>query len=166
MIKCFFIRRKLYDYLDNALSDSDSDKVKLHLASCVSCRSQSERIARIIEVTEKKVTPQVSDEFWKNFKAGLYTKIAQRLVPVEEAKPQVNYWLRPAWMLSTALVIVLTVNFYFRSNSLYVSNSDAAIVNEAILLEEVSPGTIVTNGDTSSFEELNILYQFGGDLEI
>lgn len=166
MLKCFFTRRKLYDYLDNALSESDSDKVKRHLELCVTCRSQSERIARIIEVTEGKKAPQFPEEFWKDFKADLYTKIAERLVPVAQVKPQVNYLFRSAWAVSTILVLVLTINFYFRFKPLSLQPSDAAIVNEAILLEEVSPGTIVTNGDTSNFEELNILYQFGEDLEI
>lgn len=165
MIKCLFIRRKLYDYLENSLSKNDSDKVKRHLESCVSCRRQSEGITRIIEVTERKKAPQVSEESWKDFKAGLYTKLAQRLIPSVEVKPRVNYLLRPAWALSTILVLVLTVSFYFRFKPLYVKTSDAAIVNEAILLEEVSPDIRFGSGDNGSLEELNIFYQLGVDLD-
>ena len=166
MIKCFFIRRKLYDYLENNLSQSDLERVKRHLESCVSCRMQSERIARIIGIAEEKKAPEVSEEFWKDFKAGLYTKLAERLVTSAEIKPGIRNVLRPSWALPMILVIVLTFSFYFRSQMLYVKASDAAIINDSVILDEVSPGINFASGDNGSIEELNILYQLGADLEI
>ncbi len=170
MIQCIFIRRKLYDYMENSLSQSASAKVKQHLECCAVCRGKLEAMAKLIQSVEEKIAPQPSEEFWKGFKVGLRQKLNERLSPSLgqpelDLKPKLNYFLKPAYVVPAFLVIVLAISFYLRYNNLvYFNASDTAIINEVSLLEEVSPDISIGNGGNANIEELNILYQLGTEL--
>ncbi len=170
MIQCIFIRRKLYDYMENSLSQAASVKVKRHLECCAVCREKLEAMAQLIQAVEQKTAPQPSEEFWEGFKAGLHQKLNARLSPslrqpLLDLKPKLS--LRPAYGFLAFLVIVLGISVYLRYNNLlYFNASDTAIINEVSLLEELNPDISIGNGGNANIDELNILYRLGIELNI
>lgn len=170
MIECIFMRRKLYEYMENSLSAEVSVKVKRHLARCAVCRGKLGAMARLIQVVGQKNVPQPSEEFWDSFRTDLHQKLNQRLSPSLERplldlKPKLSYLFRPAYVLPAFLVIVLAISFYLRyNNPAYFNPSDTAIINEVSLLEELSPDISIGNGGSANIDELNILYKLGMEL--
>ena len=116
MIRCIFIKKKLYDYLDNSLSELEKDKINRHLGRCPSCQKELKKIESLLEIARQKEVPQPSDEFWHNFTTGLDRKLNQRLVPPFRFRPNLSLRLKPVFAYASLLVAILTLgvflNFY------------------------------------------------------
>lgn len=164
MLKCLFIRKKLYDYFDNCLSDIDRIKVKAHLDSCGKCRENLEQIRNIIDLAAQKKTPCPSEEFWHNFKVGLDRKLNQKLVPKFAFGGRLIFNLKPAFAYALALVFILVIgsritNKDYRFVRMF-AQSDEELVEEMALLDEVDQTQDLTQDKDSSYnEEIELLYQ-------
>lgn len=158
MLKCFFYRRKIYEYVDGGLSELDKARVKQHLLVCDYCRRKAEEARAIINSAKEALAPEPSDDFWHDFKIGLDRKLNSILLPQFESRRTKARSPRPVIAYATAFVMVLAVSTYLYFSRLPAINSEAALVNEAAFIDEVSPGSLLGRGEDTYIEEINLIY--------
>jgi anti-sigma factor RsiW len=150
MIRCLLIKRKLYDYFDNSLSEVEHSKIKEHLDTCSGCRNNLMKIKDVVDIARSKRVPHPTEEFWRKFQGELDDKLNEVLVPAY--KP--GFWGRsrvrslvfvPAVSL-LVLIMALSVQFHQK-------NSDKALLEELNVLEEVSSAVDFSNGLEFYIEE-------------
>lgn len=164
MFSCIFIKRKLYAYLDNALSEIEKIKVKKHLDICLSCQEKLSQMADIIDLAKNRKIPQPSEDFWHNFKIELDRKLNTRLVPEFSFQRNLNYHLRPVFVYASVLVFILAMSLYLYYKPTYLTRSDLDLINEVNLLEEVTSDASLNHSEDMYIEELNLLYQLNQDI--
>ncbi len=167
MLKCLFIRRKLYDYLENSLSDLDRIKVKKHLDVCNNCQNSLSQLKSIIALAAEKKTPQPDNEFWHNFRVDLDRKLNERLVPPIKIERKLRYSLRPVFAYVGALIFILVIGIgsyvYKRpyANLTRIAQ-DEDLINEILTLDDLE-GSGLELDDANlemDLEEINLSYQF------
>ena len=139
MLKCIWLRKKLYDYVDNALNENERVKLANHLESCADCRGRAEDIRRIIGAAQARTVPQLSEEFWHNFQSELDHKLNEQLVPSREERLAVSRRLRPAlaFTMVSLLLMVFTFGVFSRTSKLpRLAQEDNALIEEISNLDE------------------------------
>jgi hypothetical protein len=114
MFQCFFIEKKLYDYLDNTLSEKDKMAVKEHLESCPRCARILSHTARLVRGATETRIPVPGEDFWHNFKEELNGKLDQRLGISASVKKSPALRLRPALAMALILVVVIITGALLR----------------------------------------------------
>lgn len=141
MFRCFVMRKKIYDYVDNSLGENEKVKVANHLESCAGCRQKAEDIRAIISAVRAGPVPQLSEDFWHGFQAELDYKLNRRVVPTLEERRAVSRRLRPvfAFTMVSLLILFFSVGLFYRSKPLpMLAIEDATLIEEINTLEEVS----------------------------
>ncbi|OGX25009.1 MAG: hypothetical protein A3J51_02415 [Omnitrophica WOR_2 bacterium RIFCSPHIGHO2_02_FULL_45_21] len=160
MLKCILIKRKLYDYLDDSLSETAKLKVKNHLDACHNCREQLSQIKTILDLAGQKNIPQPKGEFWHNFKIDLDRKLNDRLVGPLSLKPLPRFSLKPALAYA-----VLSVFFLAIAASLYkfphpaalrLAQNDDELIEEAIALDELGEALELDHDEDAYLEEVDL----------
>ena len=139
MLKCIWLRKKLYDYVDNALNENERVKLANHLESCADCRHRAEDIRGILGVAQSMNTPQPSEEFWHNFQSELDHKLNDQLVPSREERLAVSRKLRPAlaFTMLSMLILVFTFGVFTRTAKLpRLAQEDKALIEEISSLDD------------------------------
>lgn len=168
MLKCLLLRRKLYDYSDNSLSDIDKIRVKEHLDVCNKCQDTLEQIKNLLDLAAQKNIPQPSEEFWHNFKIELDRKLNQKLVPQFTLRRRCSYSLKPALAYTLALIFILVIgsqiNKNYRSIGL-IAQTDEELVDEMELLDELEQTPELNQDKEASYkEEIELLLQYDQNL--
>lgn len=162
MLGCILRRRKLYEYLDNSLSEIERLKVGKHLNNCPPCRKKLNQMQSLIDLVKNKKTPEPSEDFWHKFRVELDANLNSRLVAPFNFKPQLNWRLRPALAISLASVIILTGIYLFsHGRPLLLADADADLVEEIDLLEELSPDSSFTLNEDIELDKLSLWGQQG-----
>ncbi len=121
------IRRRLSDYLDNAVSATEKSEIEAHLATCGNCRGALADLKRTI--AHMKSLPEVEPPPW------LTAKIMARVKDVAEPRPAL--WKRLFLPLSVklpleavALVFLCVTGYYLaRTTAPQVPLTDTPIIN-------------------------------------
>ena len=94
---CQELADRLPDWIAGRLSDGDSVLVKDHVSGCEDCSAQAELLAELFRA--RPVAP-----------TGMAQRIASAAIGqvLPEAATE-RAWIRPAWVLSAAAVLVLVV---------------------------------------------------------
>jgi predicted anti-sigma-YlaC factor YlaD len=163
MLKCLFLRRRLYDYLDNTLSEIDKIKVSKHLDICHNCRTRASQIRDIIDLSSRKMPPKPDDAFWHNFKIDLDKSLNKALVKPVRLERKRIYLLRPALVYISALMFIFLVGSYFSQSRRFpvtrIAQEDA-LVEEILSLDEIDEASYANNlDDADLLEEVILLDQ-------
>jgi hypothetical protein len=164
MIKCLFIRRKLYGYLCREFAEAEHKKIKQHLDACPVCRKRLEGIRELINLAQMRKTPEVSEGFWHDFKTDLDRKLNARLIPEFKLSPGLSYKLRPALVYASVLLIILglwTYRFGAYTKRVNVAQSAEELVNEINLNDELSLEPGLNHDEDAYMDEFNLLIQLG-----
>lgn len=179
MLKCILIRRKLYDYLENSLSEIAKLKVENHLHACHNCGERLGQIKAVLDFTGQKNIPQPKEEFWHNFKIDLDRKLNDALVssltPLETAersykrkvsltgftlKPLPRFYLKPALTYAVLLVFFLAIAAslykFPHPASLRLTRNDDALAEEAIALDELGEASELNHDEDAYLEEIDL----------
>jgi hypothetical protein len=160
MLNCFFMKRKLYEYLDGGLSDKQKAGVKKHLEKCVSCSRLLNEMKSIFDLAPKgEINP--SQNFWDNFKIGLDRKLNDALLSPLSAKPGVSRQLKPVLAYAIILTLFFTAGGYFYrifSSKHAALLAEQELVEEVLLLDEVDSASELNHSEDAYIEELDILY--------
>lgn len=163
MLRCIFIKRKLYDYLDKSLSDIEMSKVKSHIDGCKKCNESARQLSAILEASSQKNHLEPNAEFWHNFKIDLDRRLNEKLVPAVNFKRSLSYRLRPAFAYLFTLIFVLALGNYFfkspHSRPLYLAQDDE-LIDEIDALDELDEAVELDYQDDPYMEELDFLSQF------
>jgi len=159
MFECLFVKRKLYDYIDNSLSEEEKIRVKAHLDVCLDCQGKIKQMESLIRQSQRKNIPQPSDDFWHNFKTELDQKLNQKLVPEFNLKTRFSYRLKPAFAFSLAsvIIVVITMYFYLHSRPVFLAKEDTDLIEEMNFWEEIAPGSLLNGNEEVIIEEMESL---------
>ncbi len=142
MFKCMFIKRKLYDYLEGDLRENERSQVKQHLDACSFCRARFNQAAELIKAAADKTIPSLSQRFWDDFRVGLDDRLNRRLVSPFKFKPVRAWNLKPVLALALILMFISAGGIYKHySKSYFYADADAQLIDEAVLLAELDPGS-------------------------
>lgn len=179
MLKCILMKRKLYDYADDGLSETAKLKVKNHLDACHNCRERLSRIKAILDFSGQKNIPQPKEEFWHNFKIDLDRKLNDRLVgpltPLETTgqpqkikrfltgltlKPARRFYLKPAFAYAALLVFFLAIasslSKFPHLALLQLAQNDDELAEEAIALDELGEAAELNYDEDAYLEEVDL----------
>ncbi|MFA6216823.1 MAG: zf-HC2 domain-containing protein [Candidatus Omnitrophota bacterium] len=154
MIRCLFIKRKLYDYFDNSLSEIEQSKIKEHLDSCAGCRNNLKKIHEVIDTAGSKNIPHPTEEFWNKFQGELDDKLNDVLTPAYKPGFRERFSIKSVVLVPSVSVLVLVMAVSIQSN--HRNSTDRfhqAMLDEMNVLEEVSPATTFNNGIEFSLDE-------------
>jgi hypothetical protein len=154
------IKRKLYDYLDDSLSEIAKSKVKNHLDACHNCRERLRQIKAILDFAGQKNIPQLKEEFWHNFKIDLDRKLNDTLVGPLTLKPLPRFYLKPALAYAALLVFFLSIaaslyKFPYPA-SLRLAQNDDQLTEEAIALDELDGDSGLNHDEDAYLEEIDL----------
>lgn len=167
MLKCLFIKRKLYDYLENNLSDIDMVKVHSHLDVCHKCNQSLSQIKSILDLASQKKTPEPTEEFWRNFKIDLDRKLNAGLVPPINLERRLSYRFRPVFVCATVLIFILLMGNYLYKNipsNLRYAQENEDVVEETELLDEIGKAEDLNDNEDTYLDEIDLFYQLDIDL--
>lgn len=161
MLKCFLMRKKLYEYLENNLSARENVRVKNHLQTCAACQNQLNQMNAVLELAKAKKTPQIQEDFWRDFNTGLDKKLNALLVPGFKTMPALRFQFKPLLVYASVSVFVLAaaVSVYFYPRMKIMGNSELALIDEISLLDELTDDPILNGNIEDYLEEIEILDQ-------
>ncbi len=138
MLRCFFIGRKLYDYLDNTLSEKEKIAVQEHLAVCPRCSRSLSEIGRVIRLVSEMPFPRPGEDFWHKFKSELDDKLNRRLGVFTRNKHTVPVSAKPVFAAMLIVFLFLAVSAFFRFSGKQESpkKSDLLLIKDIRALEE------------------------------
>ena len=160
MLHCILIKRKFFEYCEGTLPEREQAKIKRHIDVCKRCRTLIETIGTI-ERTRKDV-PKQSDAFWHNFSVELNQKLdkrgARKLFPL----PVPTMIPKPALAFAVAAMVVLAFVFVvpqFQERTALgplVATPDA-LMQEILLLEEVTGEALLNHDEEAYLDEIDLL---------
>lgn len=161
MLKCFLMRKKIYEYLDNSLSDVDTIRVKKHLETCGECREKFERMKSIIALAAEKKAPVPDNEFWHKFQVDLDSKLNEKLVLPAAVKRRPAFRYRPAvaYVSTLLFVFVLGISLYRKPSVTFRIDQDEDLVNGVVELYDLDENQALNHNDESDMEEILLLDQ-------
>lgn len=163
MLKCIIMKRKLYDYLENNLSEIEGLKVKKHLDVCQNCRMRSNQIKTVLDYASAKNTPQPNKEFWHDFKTDLDRKLNAALLRPLTLKPKPKFLLRPAFAYAMVLTFFLaaigSLYKFHPSPLLQLAQNDEELVSQAADLDELTETSELNHDEDAYLEEIDLLLE-------
>lgn len=163
MLQCIFLKRKLYDYVDNSLSEIDRIKVEKHLERCPHCQQRLNQIKAILECAGSKNIPSPNNEFWHNFKAGLDRRLNEALAGPVTFTQKPKFYLRPAFASAAIGVFFLAIGIslykFPRPNHMQLAQDDRQLVEEAATIEELTETSELNHDEDAYLEEIDLLMQ-------
>lgn len=167
MLKCFFMRNKLYDYINNSLSEVDKIRIKEHLDSCHNCVNRVSQLKAVLDLAAQKKLPELPEEFWNGFRIDLDRRLNQKLVSWQSSVSNPVYFLKPAFTYALILIFVIGIGSYYysaRYTAISSVKNEEDLINEVVVLDELNQGLEVSPDKDSYIEEIDLLYQFGQNL--
>lgn len=161
MFKCLMIEKKLYEYLNNTLSEEERLNVKKHLDGCALCRAKLDQMVQLIDAVQSKAAPSPSKEFWHTFKAELDQKLNARLVPPLKSQPSWRHTLKPVFAVISVVIIVFGLYLSFHSRAVYLGKEEMSLIEELSILDEVISQPYFNHHEDAYIEEFYIQQQLG-----
>ncbi len=166
---CYNVRKRLYDFIEGDLEKKTADGIESHLWFCSKCAEEHERLKGILKLASGKKAPELSDTFWADFDKGLKEKMsAAREMPesyrIRPERPVIG--LKPAFALATVLMLLVAVNFYLfgglPTRSRLDAMADERLVNDIVILEELSDEAIALDDGDLLLDEFFLLEEING----
>ncbi len=171
MLKCFFIKRKLTDYLDGTLTRESAEDVKNHLDGCPGCRRVFSQAQELISIAAQKNKVELTDEFWKKFDRDLNDRLDAQLG--KNLSPNKRFAFipfsvlpRPVLVAVPLALIVVAIGLHLLYPARYIREAriyrqqETGIVEDMELLDELSEanGVSYTAQDEDYIAEMDVLY--------
>ncbi|MCP4649809.1 MAG: hypothetical protein GY853_07005 [PVC group bacterium] len=136
MLACYFLKKKLYEYVEGELTSQEKKEIGRHLTDCAGCRKRVAEIKKIINAVEKKEKLFLNEDFWRKFDERLDVQKSAK-TPIYKRLVLSGDFYRTRVALATAICIILMligINNYLPQP---VSIDEQALVDTSILLDEM-----------------------------
>lgn len=161
MLECFLLKRKLYDCLDNSLSEIDRLRIKKHLDVCPHCQKRLTQLKVILDYASSKHIPSPNNEFWYTFKAGLDRRLNTLISETGTVTQKPKAYLKPAFASAVLCVFFLAIGislFKFSHPTGMPLGQEAGLIEEFAVLDELSEVADL-NQEDDYFEEMDLFIQ-------
>jgi len=107
-MKCKNAQENLYEYLDSALSPSDTASLRRHLEECATCREMVRREVDFSRVTSAGLERAVEEVRLEPHARRRIAQMAENNLARSVGHHEPSFWMRLAWRFAaTAAVLVL-----------------------------------------------------------
>ncbi|MBP7216252.1 MAG: zf-HC2 domain-containing protein [Candidatus Omnitrophica bacterium] len=140
MITCFLLKRKLYDFVEDSLSEKDRSRVQQHIAGCLRCQEKVSQLKHILAAVAKEPAPVGNESFWLNFQHELDEKLTARLLKQQPLPQGALFKLKPAFSFAmvSCLVLIIGAILYPRYQNHLRMVQDQALIQQVVVLEDVA----------------------------
>ena len=108
---CRRIQRLIVAFLDEELSPSQTETVRLHLEKCPTCTDQAALLGRTRPNPQKIAPPSIESGFWSPMETRLLTEIALQEERGLTAPTSQGWRVGPTVMLSYAALLLLAIGW-------------------------------------------------------
>jgi anti-sigma factor RsiW len=137
-MKCKHAQENLYEYLDGALSPSDTASVRRHLDECATCRQMVQREMDFARVTSSGLERAVEEVRLEPQARRRIAHAAENNLARCERHYVPSFWMRLAWRFAAlAAVLVLIIGALYRFASQPHSQPEAAHVSRPLTAPEI-----------------------------
>lgn len=137
-MKCKIVQENLYEYLDGALSPSDTASVRRHLDECGICRQMVQREMDFARVTSSGLERAVDEVRLEPHTRRRITQIAENNLAHSVRRHMPSFWMRFAWGFAAATaVLALIIGATYRFGSHRHSRKELARVSMPITAPEI-----------------------------
>lgn len=136
-MKCKKIKKRLVDYIEDELRDSEKKVIDEHLKICNKCSMELNSLRETISLTKKAIVPRISERFWVNFLPNVREKIEKK----EQKKPLFSFKVVPAFAISLSILFIIGI-LYFRNRELRIEMTKEI---ESIIIENLVNEDIAEN---------------------
>lgn len=136
-MKCNEIKKLLNPYIDNELSEEDTNRVKIHLQECIDCAEETSELDKVRQMIHELPRLKAPIE--------LVEKVRDRIVNVKQ--PEVSIFLRYRWVIgsfASAAAVFLLVYITIINSYQYRDYP----VRESVLKEQAKPGGLPTESES------------------
>ena len=163
MLECFLLKRKLYDCLDNSLSEKDRMRIKKHLDVCPHCQERLTQLKVILDYASSKHIPSPNNQFWYTFNAGLARRLDAIVSESGTMTQRSAVYRKPALVSAVLCVFFLAIGislFKFQHLTEMPLKQEAALTKEFAAFDELSEVPELNHED-DYLEEMDLLMQLG-----
>lgn len=107
-MKCWYIRKKLLDYIDGNLSEKDSFTIEQHIAKCAQCRQEIEMFSKLSKAIHRVDYPPAS--VWDNFLSDLHTRIEKEAARDFAKEQKRQSYIKWGWVFTAATAVLFFVS--------------------------------------------------------
>ncbi|MBL7070170.1 MAG: zf-HC2 domain-containing protein [Candidatus Omnitrophica bacterium] len=171
MLRCLFIKRKLYDFVAGELGLKEKAALSRHLQVCSGCRRKAGELKTVFSLAAKREKLPLPDEaFWGKFQVELNKRLDQEtgaeFAPEPEARRQMrhSYLFRPVLAYASVLLLMMVTVFslYRYYQPKIHAYQDQQIVEEVLFLEELNGtnGTTILPLGDAYIQEIDIISRY------
>lgn len=149
MKRCNRFKDMMVDSLYGELTGNDKKILDNHLKTCLSCTREYQEMATVLGVMERRVQPEMSEEFWDNFMPGLNKKLdeAEEKVPAKTGPGlfklpfniNLNIKFDTRWLLYPAAAMLLLVSGIIIGRFLYSPSGQDFLNNPLSSVRKTGP---------------------------
>ena len=74
-MQCDEVKQLLSGYLDGELDEKSRRLVEQHIAACPNCRTELDKLKRLLEVTNEMKFKEPAEEVWDNYWSNIYNRL-------------------------------------------------------------------------------------------
>jgi len=110
-VRCWKIKKKILDYIDGNINETDFLVIQKHLSECDSCRREFESYNRLFGLMGNiHKIDYPPESVWKNFLSDLHTRIEKEAINDYAGKQKRQSYVQWSWV-SVAMASVLFLIF-------------------------------------------------------
>jgi anti-sigma factor RsiW len=129
-MKCKIVQENLYEYLDGALSPSDTASVRRHLGECGTCNQMVQRETDFARVTSSDLERAVDEVRLESHVRRRIAQVVGSNLARSVRRQMPSFSMRFAWQFAAAAaVLVLIIGALYRFGSQPHSQSEPAHVS-------------------------------------
>ena len=162
MLECFLLKRKLYDCLDNSLSEMDRMRIKKHLDVCPRCQERLTQLKVILDYASSKHIPSPNNQFWYTFNAGLARRLDTIVSESGTMTQKPKVYRKPALVNAVLCVFFLAIGIFLfkfsHPTGMPLGRQVNVLVEEFTSSDEFSEASELNHED-DYLEEMDLLMQ-------
>ena len=137
-MKCKDAQENLYEYLDGALSPSESASLRRHVEECATCRQIVQREMDFARLTSSRLERAVEDVRLEQHARRQIVQAAEKKLARSGRRSAPSFWMRFAWGFAVAAaVMALIIGATYRFVSQRHSQPELARVSMPLTAPEI-----------------------------
>ena len=145
-MKCSKARKMLVDYVNKALSQSESRLVQEHVVKCESCHQELGKLRKVLELIGNVKVEYPPASVWENFLPDLHSRIETEAALSFKRQRKQSLYLLPGWAASvTVILLILFASMIMRYNT----SNQATQITKSVNVDTVVDSSSEEGKDSS-----------------
>ena len=170
IVRCWKIKKKILDYIDENVNETDFLVIQKHLSECDSCKREFESYSKLFGLIDNiRKVDYPPESVWKNFLSDLHTRIEKEALNdyVERQKRQ-SYvqWSWASVAMASVLFLIFSLALGYHPSSVpdqkipEASSSVTTEKNEGLYLAELISKTFINEKEARELRKLDKIVDY------